>query len=52
MLAALSFGYRLSAAFDISVRYTRFSRESDAVENEFDENRGNLTLTYIPAWAR
>ena len=52
LLASLSFGYRLSAAFDISLRYTRFSRESDAVENEFDENRGNLTLTYIPAWAR
>jgi hypothetical protein len=52
LLASLSFGYRLSAALDISLRYTRFSRESDAVENEFDENRGNLTLTYIPAWAR
>ena len=45
-------GYRLSASFDLSLRYSYFTRDSNAVANEFDENRAELTLTYTPAWGR
>jgi uncharacterized protein (PEP-CTERM system associated) len=51
-IAALTVGYRLSAAFALSLRYTYRSLESTAVANEFDENRGELTLTYLPEWGR
>jgi hypothetical protein len=51
-IAALTVGYRLSPALSLSLRYTYRSLESTAVANEFDENRGELTLTYFPEWGR
>lgn len=50
--ASLMFGYRFSAAIDLSLRYTYQSRKSNVVTGEFDENRGDLTLTYTPEWGR
>lgn len=50
--ASLGFGYRLSAAFEVSLSYSYYTRDSSDSTNEFDENRGELTLTYSPAWGR
>jgi hypothetical protein len=50
--ASLTFGYRFSAAIDLSLRYTYQSRDSSAVTDGFDVHRGDLTLTYTPAWGR
>jgi Putative beta-barrel porin 2 len=48
--ASVALGYRLSAAFDLSLRYTYVSRNSNQSANEFEENRGEVMLTYIPRW--
>jgi hypothetical protein len=50
--ATLRIGYRLSAAFDVSISQSYLSRNSTDVANEFDEHRGDLLLTYSPAWGR
>jgi hypothetical protein len=50
--ASLTFGYRFSAAIDLSLRYTYQSRDSSAVTDGFDVHRGDLTLTYTPEWGR
>jgi hypothetical protein len=50
--ASLSVGFQLSAAFDLTFRYTRISQDSTTVTNKYEENRGDLTLNYIPAWGR
>jgi len=50
--ASLSVGFQLSAALDLTFRYTRISQDSTSVTNKYEENRGDLTLNYIPAWGR
>jgi hypothetical protein len=52
LAASLALGYRLTVTLDLAISYTYQLRESNAVTNEFEENRGDLTLTYTPAWAR
>ncbi len=45
-------GLRLTPSMSLALYYTNTSRDSNDTLNEFDENRGDLTLTYTPAWAR
>jgi hypothetical protein len=49
---SLSVGYRFSDALDLAIRYTNTSQDSSSITNKYEENRGDLTLTYIPAWGR
>ena len=50
LLASVALGYRLTEAFDLSLRYTHFTRNSNQSANEFEENRGEVMLTYTPRW--
>lgn len=52
LLAGIGIGIRLATSLDLTLSYTHTERGSNRSENEFDENRGDLTLTYTPAWAR
>ncbi len=51
-VAGVGIGWRFSASLDLSLSYARASRDSNVPANEFDENRGDLTLSYTPLWAR
>ena len=48
----VTMGYRFGPAFNISLSYQFYQRESDVDGAGYDENRAFLRFTYVPAWGR
>ncbi len=48
----ITFGYRVTPAFDLSLGFLRSDRESDVAFQEFTENRAVIQFDYTPVWGR